>query len=129
MKHNAYEIMKEMWSIDEEIQKLTSDLKKTEQITQRELLERRIDSVDGFVGFLLALPSNAVFRFEFLHFLQQLRRFRRAPEHPELICRHKQQVDSLLVPGVEPGVKVCRVAVPDTLCQSHSLIPLMYLSK
>ena len=33
MKHNAYEIMKEMWSIDEEIQKLTSDLKKTEQIT------------------------------------------------------------------------------------------------
>ena len=28
MKHNAYEIMKEMWSIDEEIQKLTSDLKK-----------------------------------------------------------------------------------------------------
>ena len=45
MKHNAYEIMKEMWSIDEEIQKLTSDLKKTEQITQRELLERRIDSL------------------------------------------------------------------------------------
>ena len=45
MKHNAYEIMKEMWSIDEEIQKLTSDLKKTEQITQRELLERSIDSL------------------------------------------------------------------------------------
>ena len=45
MKHNAYEIMKEMWSIDEEIQKLTSDLKKTEQITQRELLERLIDSL------------------------------------------------------------------------------------
>ena len=44
-KNNAYEIMKEMWSIDEEIQKLTSDLKKTEQITQRELLERRIDSL------------------------------------------------------------------------------------
>ena len=37
--------MKEMWSIDEEIRKLTSDLKKTEQITQRELLERRIDSL------------------------------------------------------------------------------------
>ena len=34
MKHNAYEIMKETWSIDEEI-----------QITQRELLERRIDSL------------------------------------------------------------------------------------
>lgn len=45
MKHNAYEIMKEMWSIDEEIQKLTSDLKKTDQITQRELLECRIDSL------------------------------------------------------------------------------------
>ena len=45
MKHNAYEIMKEMWSIDEEIQKLTSDLKKTDQITQTELLERRIDSL------------------------------------------------------------------------------------
>ena len=29
MKNNAYEIMKEMWAIDEEIQKLTSDLKKT----------------------------------------------------------------------------------------------------
>lgn len=45
MKNNAYEIMKKMWSIDEEIQKLTSDLKKTDQITQRELLERRIDSL------------------------------------------------------------------------------------
>ena len=45
MKHNAYEIMKEMWSIDEEIQKLTSDLKKTAQITEREILERRIDSL------------------------------------------------------------------------------------
>ena len=45
MKHNAYEIMKEMWSIDEEIQKLTSNIKKTDQITQRELLERRIDSL------------------------------------------------------------------------------------
>ena len=45
MKHNAYEIMKEMWSIDEEIQKLTSDLKKTAQITEREVLERRIDSL------------------------------------------------------------------------------------
>ena len=45
MKNNAYEIMKEMWSIDEEIQKLTSDLKKTAQITEREVLERRIDSL------------------------------------------------------------------------------------
>ena len=45
MKNNAYEIMKEMWAIDEEIQKLTSDLKKTAQITEREVLERRIDSL------------------------------------------------------------------------------------
>lgn len=45
MKNNAYEIMKEMWAIDEEIQKLTSDLKKTAKITEREVLERRIDSL------------------------------------------------------------------------------------
>ena len=45
MKNNEYEIMKEMWAIDEEIQKLTSDLKKTAQITEREVLERRIDSL------------------------------------------------------------------------------------
>ena len=45
MKNNAYEIMKEMWAIDEEIQKLTSDLKKTAQITEGEVLERRIDSL------------------------------------------------------------------------------------
>ena len=45
MKNNAYEIMKEMWAIDEEIQKLTSDLKKTAHITEREVLERRIDSL------------------------------------------------------------------------------------
>ena len=37
MKNNAYEIMKEMWAIDEEIQKLTSDLKKTAQITERSI--------------------------------------------------------------------------------------------
>lgn len=45
MKNNAYEIMKEMWSIDEEIQKLTSELKKTAQISERETLERRIDNL------------------------------------------------------------------------------------
>ena len=42
MKSNAYEIMKEMWSIDEEIQKLTSKLRKVAQI---ELLEKRIDNL------------------------------------------------------------------------------------
>ena len=45
MKNNAYEIMKEMWSIDEEIRKLTSELKKTAQISERETLERRIDNL------------------------------------------------------------------------------------
>ena len=45
MKHNAYEIMKEMWSIDEEIQKLTSELRKVAQISEREILEKRIDSL------------------------------------------------------------------------------------
>ena len=61
MKHNAYEIMKEMWSIDEEIQKLTSDLKKTEQITQRELLERRIDSLyEEFLKYTHLLDDREV---------------------------------------------------------------------
>lgn len=45
MKNNAYEIMKEMWSIDEEIQKLTSELKKVAQISERENLEKRIDNL------------------------------------------------------------------------------------
>ena len=45
MKNNAYELMKEMWSIDEEIQKLTSELRKTAQISEREVLERRIDNL------------------------------------------------------------------------------------
>ena len=45
MKSNAYEIMKEMWSIDEEIQKLTSKLRKVTQISERELLEKRIDNL------------------------------------------------------------------------------------
>ena len=45
MKNNAYEIMKEMWSIDEEIQKLTSELRKVAQISEREILEKRIDSL------------------------------------------------------------------------------------
>ena len=45
MKNNAYEIMKEMWSIDEEIQKLTSELRKISHVSEREILERRIDSL------------------------------------------------------------------------------------
>ena len=39
MKNNAYEIMKEMWSIDEEIQKLTSELRKVAQISEEKLLK------------------------------------------------------------------------------------------
>lgn len=45
MKNNAYEIMKKMWSIDEEIQKLTYELRKVAQISERETLERRIDNL------------------------------------------------------------------------------------
>ena len=45
MKSNAYEIMKEIWSSDEEIQKLTSKLRKVAQISERELLEKRIDNL------------------------------------------------------------------------------------
>ena len=44
-KNNAYEIMKEMWNIDEEIQKLTVELRNISHITERENLERRIDSL------------------------------------------------------------------------------------
>ena len=39
MKNNAYEIMKKMWSIDEEIQKLTSELRKVAQIPKEKLLK------------------------------------------------------------------------------------------
>ena len=45
MKNNAYEIMKKMWSIDEEIQKFTSELRKVAQISERETLEKRIDNL------------------------------------------------------------------------------------
>lgn len=45
MKNTAYELMKEMWSIDEEIQNLTAELRKTAQISEREVLERRIDNL------------------------------------------------------------------------------------
>ena len=45
MKNNAYELMKEMWSIDEEIQKLASEWEKIAQISEREVLERRIDNL------------------------------------------------------------------------------------
>lgn len=34
-----------MWSIDEQIQTLTIELRKTSQITEREILEKRIDSL------------------------------------------------------------------------------------
>ena len=45
MINNAYEIMKKMWAIDEEIQKLTSELRKVAQISERETLEKRIDNL------------------------------------------------------------------------------------
>ena len=45
MKNNAYEIMKEMWALDEEIQNLTSELRKIASISEREVLEKRIDNL------------------------------------------------------------------------------------
>ncbi len=45
MKNNAYEVMKKMLSIDEEIQRLTANLKNISQIAERETMEKRIDNL------------------------------------------------------------------------------------
>lgn len=45
MGKNAYELMKEMWNIDEEIQKLSDDLKRTSKLREREIIEKRIDNL------------------------------------------------------------------------------------
>lgn len=45
MKNNAYEIMKKMLSIDEEIQQLTTNLRNISQVSQREIMEKRIDNL------------------------------------------------------------------------------------
>ena len=60
-KNNAYEIMKEMWNIDEEIQKLTVELRNISHITERENLERRIDSLYAdFLNYKHILESVEV---------------------------------------------------------------------
>lgn len=61
LKNNAYEIMKEMWSIDEEIQRLTVKLRNISHITERENLERRIDSLYAdFLNYKHILESVEV---------------------------------------------------------------------
>lgn len=45
MGKNAYELMKEMLAIDNEIQKLTDELKATSNTALRQQLEREIDSL------------------------------------------------------------------------------------
>lgn len=61
VKNNAYEIMKEMWSIDEEIQRLTVKLRNISHITERENLERRIDSLYAdFLNYKHILESVEV---------------------------------------------------------------------
>ena len=45
MGKNAYELMKEMIAIDNQIQKLTDELKSTSNIAMRNNIERKIDSL------------------------------------------------------------------------------------
>ena len=68
MKNNAYELMKEMWSIDEEIQKLTSELEKIAQISEREVLERRIDNLYAdFLKYKHLLEDVKLQDYKLLH--------------------------------------------------------------
>lgn len=61
MKNNAYEVMKKMLSIDEEIQKLTTNLKNISQIAERETIEKRIDNLYAdFLNYKHILESVEV---------------------------------------------------------------------
>ena len=61
MKNNAYEVMKKMLSIDEEIQKLTTNLKNISQIAERETMEKRIDNLYAdFLNYKHILESVEV---------------------------------------------------------------------
>lgn len=61
MKNNAYEVMKKMLSIDEEIQKLTTNLKNISQIAEREIMEKRIDNLYAdFLNYKHILESVEV---------------------------------------------------------------------
>lgn len=61
MKNNAYEVMKKMLSIDEEIQRLTANLKNISQIAEREIMEKRIDNLYAdFLNYKHILESVEV---------------------------------------------------------------------
>ncbi|WP_300857738.1 hypothetical protein [uncultured Clostridium sp.] len=61
MKNNAYEVMKKMLSIDEEIQRLTTNLKNISQIVERERMEKRIDNLYAdFLNYKHILESVEV---------------------------------------------------------------------
>lgn len=61
MKNNAYEVMKKMLSIDEEIQRLTTNLKNISQIAERETMEKRIDNLYAdFLNYKHILESVEV---------------------------------------------------------------------
>ncbi|MCI9302683.1 hypothetical protein [Clostridium sp.] len=61
MKNNAYEVMKKMLSIDEEIQRLTANLKNISQIAERETMEKRIDNLYAdFLNYKHILESVEV---------------------------------------------------------------------
>lgn len=61
MKNNAYEVMKKMLSIDEEIQRLTANLKNISQIVERERMEKRIDNLYAdFLNYKHILESVEV---------------------------------------------------------------------
>lgn len=61
MKNNAYEVMKKMLSIDEEIQRITTNLKNISQIAERETMEKRIDNLYAdFLNYKHILESVEV---------------------------------------------------------------------
>lgn len=61
MKNNAYEVMKKMLSIDEEIQRLTANLKNISQIAERKTMEKRIDNLYAdFLNYKHILESVEV---------------------------------------------------------------------
>lgn len=61
MKNNAYGVMKKMLSIDEEIQRLTANLKNISHISERENMEKRIDNLYAdFLNYKHILESVEV---------------------------------------------------------------------
>lgn len=61
MKNNAYGVMKKMLSIDEEIQRLTANLKNISQIAEREIMEKHIDNLYAdFLNYKHILESVEV---------------------------------------------------------------------